>query len=344
MKKLTVLAALFVLLPSLLSPNVTWGFSSGADSKALDRLAVMRAAGLRGDRSQLSIMRNIIKNPYPNNRKGYLPPADQLSVITALHTLTRLGVTEAVPDISQLIAENTGYPGVVNYARVQEARLLARSGTRSIADSRVRSAAAINKFYSVLGLSPDDLNTGTKRYQRQLLTEPQGAGNGTPCPVEVYAMRDLADMAYQGQMQDFGSLPGVSQIDFSIDYPSALKVRLAPLSKEARVKALIGSLVGTQVLGQDEDYNMQLLADEGLVASQAIAAQLDEMSKHRNQYREINFSALFRVLSAIGDQEQSPVVAQFMHDPDVNVRQDAELISHNLQSGLTSIYPRAAGY
>ncbi len=344
MKKLMVPATLAAMLCFLLSPNVTFGFSGSMDNKALYRLAEMRVAGLRCDRSQISNLRDILKNPYPDNRKGYLPPASQLFVITALRALTRLGAAEAVPDIDQLIADSKDCPEVANYAKVQKARLLAENSAQGITNSKAHALAVISRFYSVLGLSSTDLNAGVKQYQHQLLTEPQGAGNGTPVSVEVYAVRELADMAYQRSYQDFLSLPGVSQIDFSLDYPSALKLRLVPLSREARIETLIEALVNTRILGRGEDYDMQLLADEGLAASPAIAAQLNKMKMHRSEYQENNFSALFRVLSAIGDQEQAPVVARFVDDPDINVRSEAELISHNLQSGSMSLYPRAAGY
>ncbi|MGI4791416.1 MAG: hypothetical protein ACRYFS_21520 [Janthinobacterium lividum] len=327
-----------------ISTNMALGFSGALDNKAADHLVALRMAGLHGDRTQLLALRDILKNPNPGSTLDYITPINQIAVFIALHALAELGDTDALPIIDQLIAQNPKALNVVNYAEVQRARLLVETNSMGTTGNQAQLPSEINQFFATLALSPSDLNAGTKHYQYQLHTEPQGAGNGTPCPVEVYAMRELADMAYQSHAQEFQSIPGVSQVDFSLDYPSALKIRLAPLSDEARINSLIDSLVHARILGPDEDYLMQLLADGDLAASQAIADRLGEVKKHRDHYREINISALFRVLGMIGDPKQSLVVTQFQSDPDISVRQEAEVESRELQSGLASLIPRTVGY
>ncbi len=336
-------ATLMSVVLFAISLGPTWGVG-GPDRKAMNQLAATRVAGLQGDHSQLMRLRATIKNPYSSTNKDFLPSADQLALITALRASTRLGDTDAVPDIDHLIADNKLYPDIVNYARVQRARLLAQSDVQSNGSDKTRVQQETLMFCSILGLTPSDINAGIKHYQHQLLTEPQGAGNGTPCPVEVYALREVADMAYQSQSPVAVSLLNTSALDFSQDYPSALKMRLAPLSRQARIAALIASLVSIKILGTNEEYEMQLLADEAQPAGRAIALQLQDVMKHRDQYQDVNISALFRVLTAIGDPAQAPAVAQFLHDPDINVRQDAEMLKDNLPNGTAAIFPRAAGY
>jgi hypothetical protein len=259
--------------------------------------------------------------------------------MTALRSLTRLDAVAAIPDIDLLTTQTKqNYPSLANFAVVQEARLKAEQE----ASTDPNGPTQIVYFCKALGLSLDEISAGAATYKKQYYATPEG--RRLPIPVEVYAMRELADMAYQGQVQDFPSLPGMSQVDFSLDYPSALKIRLAPLSEEARIRALIDSLANAQVLSTNEDYAMQLLADEGPAASPIIAAQLKTMSQHRDQYQQINFSAFFRVLEAIGDSKQSAVVAQFQQDPDVNVKREAEVTSHNISSGSATFFPRTAGY
>ena len=162
MKRVIVFTALAAMLSFLLSSSVAFGLPGGMDNRALDRLAAMRVTGLSGDSSQISTLRAIVKNPYPDNRKGYLPPASQLLVITALRSLARLGATEALPDINQLIVESKEHSEVANYAKVQQARLLAESDTGGIFDRKAHVIAVIDKLYSGLGLTQDDFERGSQ--------------------------------------------------------------------------------------------------------------------------------------------------------------------------------------
>lgn len=76
-----------------------------------------------------------------------------------------------------------------------------------------------------------------------------------------------------------------------------------------------------QVGRWEEDYEIQALADEELVASKAIIAKLQEMRTHRTQYRyHAGFALLFRTLACIGDHDSIPVVKSFLNDSDSWVR------------------------
>ena len=48
-------------------------------------------------------------------------------------------------------------------------------------------------------------------------------------PVELYAVRRLADMAYRSRFQGFTELSGMAEANSDLDARSALKVRPAPL-------------------------------------------------------------------------------------------------------------------
>lgn len=340
MKTISLATMTILLAASLLAPTkIGLSYSGGLSDAEIHRLVALRQAGLTGDQSQINMMRNIIKNPYATNVHTFAPSVDELLVLTALRSLTRLAAVAAIPDIDLLTTRiKRNYPSLASFAYVQEARLKAKQEAGTNSDLSLQIA----DFDRILGLTPDTINTGAANYKKQYYANPEG--RRLPVPVEVYAMREIADMVYQSHAQDFQSILGVSQVDFSLDYPSALKIRLAPLLEEARAKALTDLLVNAQILGTDEDYAMQLLADEGPIASQAIADQFGEVRKHRNQYSEINISGLFRVLGMIGDSKQSSVIAQFKADPDINVRQESEAVCRELQPGLASLNPHTVGY
>lgn len=332
------------LIPCLIAFLLTFGSAGfarpgGLGSDEMKQLVSLRQAGLGGNQAQIGVIRQIIKKPFATDTHAFTPSLNEILVITALRSATRLHDVSALADIDTLRQRTKQhFPGVSNFAAVQEARLKADQAT----DSLPNLSAQVNAFYNALGLSPREIMAGIENYKKRYYASPEG--RRLPIPVEVYALREVADMAYQSQSPAAVSLLNTSPLDFSQDFPSALKMRLAPLSYEVRITALLEALVSTRILATNEEYEMQLLADEGQPAGRAIALRLQDALKHRAQYQQVNIQALFRVLTAIGDPAQAPIVAQFLHDPDIAIRQDAETLSANLPSGTASVFPRAVGY
>lgn len=284
------------------------------------QINAMRPAGLHGDRSQIPVMIAVLEAPsHPH----------PLVMKTALHALSRLGATEAVPAIDTLIS-NEGNSDVGNYARIAKARLLAESSTKGVTNSSTRAAAKMDRFYKETELTSAALNSAIERYHQHLHEKRIGNADSLN---EVYAMREIADMVYEGVFKDYHALAGVSQINFQLDLPSSLKMWLAPLAQRDRVDALIQDLSHQQYNGERERLEIQLAADEGMIASHAAADQLRYMDTHRDQYPREGFNALLGVLDLLGDKEQTALVEHFMHDTDGYIASYARGVYPAVQAG-----------
>lgn len=320
MKK--VLAIVSAILFGCLSlQNSVLSIRASVLPKEADKLAQMRIAGLHHDRTML-----------PELIDAITPSRDTVYKLTALQALAQMGAVEALPKIEVLEKGNDFL--VISSARSAKARLIAENSVITISDNSMHARALTDKFYEALGLNPTDVSAGVFRFYSDQRTHPQGGDNGPAMPVEVYAMREVADMVYRGSYKDFAVLPAVSQLNYSPDYPSALKLRLAPLSESERINMMVQELAKKEKLATNDDYEIQLLADEGLPASHAIAIQLSQMDTDRQQYKSVGFAALFRALEAIGDREQAAVIARFSHDADGDVGYFARQVYDNVNSGL----------
>lgn len=233
--------------------------------------------------------------------------------MTALHAAAQLGATEALSAIDAILQKDD--QTVSPYAKVAKARLLAEDSTKAIGNRAARAAVKIQRLYAELGLSPADLNAGLTAYQAPLHPDASGrfsvSTRPRPVPVEVYAMREIADMVYQGAYADYASLPGVIGVNFPSDYPSGLKLRLASLPPNRRVDTLIQELAGGQIPGNDEQYAMQLVLDAEPAASPAIGTKLREMDAHKSEYPEQGFTALLSLLETINDRSQAALIQHF---------------------------------
>lgn len=279
------------------NPSPIMAQSNGSPSPVVNpenakQMAAMRSAGLHSDPTYIGSMIKVLTNPpHPDYKK------------TALHALARLGAVEALPSVDATILNSDS--DTKSYARVARARLLAEDEAKNVADT-AKASVKLNRFYHELGLTPKDVNEAVLQHYVR------GGTSDGPQPVEVYAMREIADMIYQGPYKNFTTLPIASQVNFQNDYPSELKASLAPLNSSERVQKLVQELAHKSTLGTNDYYDMQLAADEGISASQAVATQLHVMDANRNQYTQEGFTALLQVLHGIGDKKQAPFFAHFM--------------------------------
>lgn len=240
-----------------------------------ERMAHMRVAGLTGDRSQIPVMIKALQNPQHPDYTW-----------TTLHALAQLGATEALPTYDNIIQKDDS-PQLVNYASVQKARLLAEAAAASL-PNKARDAARLTRFLQELGMTPISINTATASYIAQL--KAWNAQNvvqdaeGPPYAVALYAMRELADMAYHDPSGRLISLPAIKQINFAQDFGSDLKIRLASLSPQQRIATLLHEIVYQKSSSEESLFRMQLLADEGTAAQAAAASTLQDLKLHPDRY------------------------------------------------------------
>lgn len=157
-------------------------------------------------------------------------------------------------------------------------------------------------------------------------------------------MEQLADMVYHDSYKDYAALPGIAAVNFSADPPAALKMRLAPLSRPERITAMIYDLTHRTrtVWSAVDNDEVQLLDDEGLDASHAVADQLKTMEQHQGEYKPTAFGAMFSVLNNVGDKEQAPLVYHFKSNPDPVIAEYADrlydLVAKGSQTLIVSGY------
>ncbi|MDQ2730902.1 MAG: hypothetical protein M3Y56_04520 [Armatimonadota bacterium] len=257
-------------------------------------MAGIREAGLHGDRSRIPEMVAALQRP----QRPYM-------IKTALHGLAHLGAVEALPAIDALIRNDQADPDDRNYAIAARARLVAEYTSVPVADPGGRAAAKISRLQRETGLSAGRMNAAAHNYRAN------GRHSYDPeQPMEVYVMRDLADIAYRENYRSPNGVPGAEGVDFSQDPASALKVQLASLPKGQRVAWLVQDLAHAKGQSETESFEIELAADEGLPVSRAAALQLQEMVKHRDQYTFNGFANLSVLMRCIGDKSQLPFLQQ----------------------------------
>ncbi len=316
--KTTKLLGVFVLLAGLVlgifaGMRQVTGSEPGADSMVHSeglpdpvvtphdaaQIAQLRAAGLRRESAVPVLIAALNNPPHPDYKK------------TALHSLARLGATDALSAIDNLI--KTGDADTANYAEVAKARLITEDAAKSSA-STMETAKNVDQFCQELGETPDQINSAVAMHYQS------GGGSTGPQTKEVYALREIADMMYTNA-KDYGTTctnpPGFKTTDFLRDQPSFLKVRLAALPPQARLSYLIQDLSQKKALGMNDYFEMQLAADEGLPASRAAAAQLTKMEANKIQFTTEGFVALLQVIHGVGDRTQAPIFARLMAQANV---------------------------
>lgn len=264
-----------------------------------DWLTRMRLAGLRDDRTQIPFIVKAFQNP-PGMDKQDVAYLIRMSL---LRPLAELSVMEALPAIDEVIQSDPAKPlpgqpyadldenqQVIALARVVKARILAQSVTQGQTNPRVRADAQVKSFLQELGETPEGLNAAvavfdTQERQHEVVTQTASEGHSLSPPVELYAIRELADMAYNSEYKGFASLQIVSRVNFGQDKGAALKVRLAPLSRIQRIQTLTSEVGQEAYEDEHARQRSQLLADEGETARPVIAAKQQDIKAHANQYK-----------------------------------------------------------
>jgi len=264
-----------------------------------DWLGRMRQAGLHGDRSQIPYMVEAFQNP----------PDGGIDVsfiirMSLLRPLAQLGATQALPALEEVIQSDPRKPlpgqtyadswenqQIIALSKAVKARILAQSNAQGVADDKARASAEVRRFLQELGQTPESLNAAVAAYEAQdrrhlEATRLASDGRHEPVPVELFAVRELADMAYHDRYRGFVSLPDVARVDFGQDSGAALKARLAPLSSAQRVATLVSEMSQEKVKDYPTRLRAQLLADEGPSARPMIASRQQDVKVHPERYRE----------------------------------------------------------
>ena len=310
-QKFRAIAATFLFTCLLLPLGGVYGAPGEFRMHDEERLRSARQAGLRADRTHVPDLIAILQEK---------PTPTRFLMETTLHSLAQLGATDALPALNALTQSGKGQdgkglvePNVVNAARAARARLVAEAAAGPDTGSPVQAQAKLDHFYSELGETPTDLNAALQAYTKEA-AKPGGADIAPKYPVELYAVRQLADIAYRSAYKGFTNLPGMSQVNFALDARSALKVRLAPLSDAERASWLVQDLSTKAVVTDPEQAEIQLAGELGTTASAIAGAKLQEMDQNHTKYGRAAFNALFGVLSVSGGPERI-LLKHFESDP-----------------------------
>jgi hypothetical protein len=287
-----------------------------------DRMAAMRAAALRGDRTQGSAILEALGSKH------------ETVLATSLQACSQLGLSEAIPAV-EAIATRPVPNFIKQRARAALARIKAEMDARSLSTSAQQSEAKVNRILTELNVTPDQANS-------RVAAHVNAKGAGDVWPIELYALQEIAKTAYYGPYSDFKAVPAFQQLDFNLDPAASLLIQLAPMNRDQRVSWLVNELANKRSLTGDDRCVLQLLIDEGAVASQAVASKLQNMAITPEKYSSIGFCALFRVLRGIGDKDQAPVIARFLKGFGPSIAYYADQVYSDVSRGLRSQY--ASGF
>jgi len=316
-------AALFVMTCAAAAGAAAQGGYAGSFFQPSDRatglrVAAFREAGRSGDRTQIPDLLAALNKDVKKERTGR---AAMYHDAVVLHSLAQLGATEALPFL-ELIAREVSLRG--RYANLVRARLIARSAVGSPEDK-------VRRFLAEMSMTVEDVN-GVRKPDN----------DRTRASIELSVLRELADMIYHKRDLDLARAAQALGIRFAQDAPSALKVRLAPLSQKERVDTLIKQISEARVGGYEEDYLLQLAANEGTIASRAAAARLKQMMAERSKHDRVGLELLIHLIWFVGDKDQVPLLESLRKDPEPWVGYNAANALPDVRTGVP--YPYIANY
>ena len=330
----------------------TSGFNSADD----DRVAGLREAGIRNDRTKIPALLDALQHPV----KYAMLVSMNNEVKTALHALAQMGATEAIPSINTLIKAtevkgfmlwNVSPDQIHDIAKAAKARLLAEAKASNIEDSAMQARAKVNEFYRQLGMTPIEFKQATDKLTGSEYDTSRHYSDYSPYAgsVTFYALRELADMIYRGNYRDYMTLATVKTLDFSKDPATALKLKVAQVPKPDRAQWLVNNLISREMMIGDADMVAQLASDEGKAATTLVAARLRLMNANREKYMYVGkyksdnrFRMLTDFLYYNGAVEQKEVVALVYTDEKGGLGDWAKAKVAAMDSGVRRQY--VAGY
>ena len=288
------------------------------------RLSNFQQASIKGDKSLLTEMLQTLDKPTHEGYEYGLP-----------HMLARLGATEALPILNTYILSDSE-SSLSNIAKAAKYRIIAEDSVKDMPGGKDKSRKKISVFLTSLNMTATDLNAALLIFQRPEVNA-QGRmvikSGARLRPLGVAAADEIADIVYHESYQDYQSLPEIAQLNFEADYPAALKMRLAPLTREQRMITMVDDLAGKTILRGETNFEIQLLANEGAPASEAAATKIRQMLTSRANFSGAGFGALIYVIAGVGDSRQLPFMEELEQDKDITTANCASIASIMLQQG-----------
>ena len=307
MHKRTVLStsAFALCLISLpLCPSTSQAYGGGPTANNDAWMQATRRAGRQADVRQVARLTKALQD-------GTFMASDPDAKAT-MFALAQIGSPDALPAINAFLQQEqkktTPDSDAVNAALVARARIVAEQGAGIIP-----SGLVIQRFYTMLQETPETINAGTAAYVKEKAIP--RASFSLPPPLAVYALRTVADMAYQHGGTDLVQSPEVTALRFDLDPRSALKVKLAPLSERERAAWLVETLSQSKVVADKEDYEIQLAGDLGAIVEPLATAKVQQMHNSQEKPPRAAYHALFSVLCLSGEIGQA-VVKPYEQDKD----------------------------
>jgi hypothetical protein len=96
---------------------------------------------------------------------------------------------------------------------------------------------------------------------------------------------------------------------------------------------MVEELASKTVLRGEDNYEIQLLANEGLIGSEAAAAKIRQMQTDRANFSGPGLGALIYVIAGVGDTRQLPLVEELEKDKDITTANCACLAGLALHQG-----------
>ncbi len=311
----------------------------------------LRLAGLHRDTSQIPALLEVLKAPCD----GHLLHA-------ALHSLGQIGEEAALPAIYALLVSlyvipdngsvvmnggnnilagipNCNYVEIQGHALAVRARLQAHRRIEAMKLAGQHGAVWLSTFLFTLRRTPAELNAAVASNVRARSHHFSGPTWVAP---EIYALRELADQIYLLRDVELLNTAILAGIDFTTDSGARLKIEFALHSKEERLQAIVARLASRRTGGGDDTFLTQLAANEGPLAGQMAAAKLKEMDEHHDIYvwgegqrqRSPGYTAMFHLLSAVGDSAHEPVVAAYLAGPPGGIHYYADQVYPEVRKGL----------
>ena len=197
---------------------------------------------------------------------------------------------------------------------------MAEAGAANLQTEPQKTNAKVMRLCQELALSATDINKAAAVYKAQHLTP----WHNPPIPVEVYAMREIADIVYHNSVSDLKGIPIASSLEMNSDYPTQLKMQLVGLSQTKRIDWLINDLSHKKAPTPDQEFEVQLTEEYGTPAGKAAVAMLARMDNHRDEYKAGGFDAMIHIVYETGYQT-SQVQEHYWNDPDPSVSNAARM-------------------
>lgn len=282
-------------------------------------MAQMRAAGLNRDRTQVERLLRVAADG--ENEKN---------ILVALRALSRMGEERALP-IFDAVDALISQPTTRKFFQVMRSRLFVEkraSGRKSssLAEARTRLAMLL----AHLDYSPDEFK---KKYHDNV--ENQVGVRGNVLDDILLSLREIADVIYAHRDTFLLQAVEEAELDLKTDPLVALKIRLAFLSTQERINALIVELSRKEYVGyldfEDAAFAQRLLVDIGETAQSAITNRLEQLRGNRAEKDDEFTVTLISTYAMFPTNRQASIVNNFRNDRNERVRGAAEVLERRMQ-------------